>query len=203
MNWIPSLILKKIIPAFTQVVWGSTRDESTSMDMEPTAKTPTGGKGSFACGRAVKAAWPGLPRCGAGFFSRKAGTSGRVAREQRWVYFILSHPTFALCVRKQFKNQKNQKKATVQTSKLQLLCCLRQSRNLKGKNRKRKKIFFHVCISWDTSFPMPTRVLSITSLPNKVQAIPKQREQIFHCIQMEADDWKVSAHLTVADESNF
>lgn len=76
MNWIPSLILKKIIPAFTRAVWGSTRGESTSMDMEPTAKTPTGGKGSFACGRTVKAAWSDLSRCGTGFFSRKAGTSG-------------------------------------------------------------------------------------------------------------------------------
>lgn len=202
MNWIPFLILKKVILAFTWVAWGSTRDESTSMNMEPTAKTPTGSKGSFACRRTVKAAWSGLSRCGTGFFSRKAGTSGRVAQEQCWVYFILSHPTFTLHVRKQFKNFKKIK-ATVQPSNLQLLCCLRQSRNLKGKNRKKKKIFFHVFISWDTTSPMPTRVLSNNSLPNKVQAIPKQREQIFHCIQMEADDWKISAHLTVADESNF
>lgn len=90
----------------------------------------------------MKAAWSGLSSCGTGFFfSRKAGTSGRVAWEQRWVYFILSHPTFALRVRKQFKNQKK-KKATVQPSKLQLLCCLRQSKNLKGKNRKEKKDIF-------------------------------------------------------------
>lgn len=113
--------------------------------------------------------------------------SGYFEKSCMWAALSLVYP-FITHLHPSHKEAVNEK-ATVQPSKLQLLCCPRQSRNLKAKT-KREKIF-HMFISWDSSFPMPIRVLSkqFTSLPNKVQAIPKQREQIFHCIQMEADDW--------------
>lgn len=153
-------------------------------------KLPWTAREVLSAGGWGRQAWSSLSGCGTGFSPGK-----RVLREEPRVSGVESslsfhNPPSPFALRKRFKE-----KATVQPSEPQLLCCLRQSRNLKGNKRKENKIF-HVFISWDSGFPMPTRVLSkqYTSLPNKVQAIPKQREQIFHCIQMEADDWKISAH---------